>query len=122
MRLFRSKMLVDDKWNKQEILFWLREFSGRIKFGTFTILNTDIGTVAAAAMNEKAVALTGTGLRTSMPVIVTCTALVNGLVAYGIVTNSDELTLRVGNLTANPIDASAALEWNYFAFNVGTEA
>lgn len=65
--------------------------------------NVDLDSIAAAGDEDNA--FTVVGARPGAVVMVSAAALDNGLLASAFVSDVDEVTLRVTNISAGPIDA-----------------
>lgn len=96
-----------DKWSAFENAAFLREIYTRLKFGSFTWNPPEVG---AATTVDTTLTVTDApqveGLRVGQPVYVTPPSdLTAGLVCGGAwVATVDTLTIRLGNVTAAPIN------------------
>jgi hypothetical protein len=97
-----------ERWEKRDIFVFLREvFTRHRTFGTFTWDPPSVGanTTVDATVTDDAL----TGLRAGQPVYVTPPSTLDaGLVCGGAwVAADDSITIRLGNVTASPINPAS---------------
>jgi hypothetical protein len=106
---------VQENVTPKEVRDTLREISRLLRSGTFTWdpPNVGAGTVVDTAL-PVATYPGLAGIVTGMPVKVTPPAtLTAGLLVEGWASNTNELTVRLTNITAGAIDEPSAV-WSYF--------
>lgn len=105
-----------DNWQAKQLGRWMRDLAARLNWGTVTWNPPNVpGNTTVDTTLTTTDGATLTGLRPGMAVTVSPPAAINaGLVVTAWVPTDDELTVRLGNVTAGGINPASGV-WSFFA-------